>query len=328
MLVEIVDDDLRIAVALQLDDDARVFVRLIADRGDVAENFFVHQLGDPLDQRGAIHVVRNLGDDDLLLAALDFLDAGFAAHLHAAAAGLEILLDAVEAADRAAGREIRPLHMLHQLLERDVRIVDLRANAVDDFAEIVRRHVRRHADGDAGAAVDEQIRKRRGENGRLGPRFVVVRNEIDRVLVHVGHERGAEMRHARLGVTHRRRRIAFDRTEIALAVDQPSRASPTAAPCGRASDKSPLRRADDSYRWCRRKSSRTYDACRPGKERQIVHRVKNAALRWLQSVARIRQRARNDDRHRVIEERPRYFVGDIDRINFFVRVVHQMKLSI
>ena len=170
-----------------------------------------------------------------------------------------------DAADRAAGREIRPLHVLHQLLERDVRIVDLRADAVDDFAEVVRRHVRRHADGDAGAAVDEQIRKRGGKNGRLGPRLVVVRDEIDRVLVHVGHERRAEMRHARLGVTHRRRRIAFDRTEIALAIDQASRASPTAAPCGRASGKSPLRRAGDSYRWCHRRSSRTYDAAGPGK---------------------------------------------------------------
>ena len=110
--------------------------------------------------------------------------------------------------------------MLHQLVERDVRIVDLRADAVDDFAQIVRRHVGRHADGDAGAAVDEQIRKGGRENGRLGPRLVVVRDEIDRVLVHVGHERGAEMRHARFGVTHGRRRIAFDRAEVALAIDE------------------------------------------------------------------------------------------------------------
>ena len=62
--------------------------------------------------------------------------------------------------------------------------------------------------------------KCRRENRRLGPRLVIVRHEIDRVLLHVGHERGAEMRHARLGVTHRRRRIAFDRTEVALTVDQ------------------------------------------------------------------------------------------------------------
>ena len=153
-------------------------------------------------------------------------------------------------------------------------------------------------------------------------RLVVVRDKFDRVLVHVGHERGAEMRHARFGVTHGRRRIAFDRTEVALAFDQAFRAWPTAAPCGRESDKSRLRRAGDNYRWCRRKSSRTLRCCRPGKEREIVHRVEDAALRWLQPVPRIRQRARNNHRHRVIEERSRYFLGDIDRLYFFVGVIH------
>ena len=122
--------------------------------------------------------------------------------------------------DGAAGREIRPLHELHQLVERDVRVVDLRADAVDDFAQVVRRHVGRHADGDAGAAVDEQIWKGGRENGRLSSRLVVVRDEIDRVLVHVVHQRGAEMGHARFGVTHGRWRIAFDRTEVALAIDE------------------------------------------------------------------------------------------------------------
>ena len=57
-------------VALQLDDHARVFVRLIANRGDVGQHFFVDQIGDALDQRRAIHVVGNLRDDDLLAIAL------------------------------------------------------------------------------------------------------------------------------------------------------------------------------------------------------------------------------------------------------------------
>ena len=70
VFVKVVDDDLGIAVALQFDDDARVFVGLVADRGDIGEHFFVHQFRDPLDQRGAIDVVRNFGDDDLLSCRL------------------------------------------------------------------------------------------------------------------------------------------------------------------------------------------------------------------------------------------------------------------
>ena len=104
-------------VALELDHDARVLVRLVANRGDVGQDLFVHELRDALDQRRAIHVVGNFRDDDLFAIALEFLDARFAAHLHAAAAGLEILFDACDAADRAAGREIRAFHVLHQALD-------------------------------------------------------------------------------------------------------------------------------------------------------------------------------------------------------------------
>jgi len=86
----------------------------------------------------------------------------------------------------------------------------LRTDAVDDFTEIMRRNIRRHADSDASAAVHEQVRECRRKNRGLGPCLVIVRHEIDRVLLHVGHERRAEMRHPRFGVTHRRGRIAFD----------------------------------------------------------------------------------------------------------------------
>ncbi len=104
---------------------------------------------------------------------------------------------------------------------RDIRVVNLRADAVNHFTEIVRRDIGGHADGDARAAVDEQIGKRGGKNDRLGAGLVVIRNEIHRVLVHVLHQRGAEVRHARLGVTHGRGRIAFHGAEVALAIHEP-----------------------------------------------------------------------------------------------------------
>ena len=296
----------------------------IAD--DVGEHLLVHQIGDALDQRRAIHVVGNLGDDDLLAIALQLFHAGLAAHFHAAAAGLEILLDARQPEDRAAGREIRALHVLHQILERDVRIVDLRADAVDHFAEIVRRHVGGHADRDAGAAIDEQIRERGREDRRLGAGLVVVRDKVDRVLVHVGHERGAEMRHARLGVTHGRRRIAFDRTEVSLAIDE------------RFAHRPGLGHVDErgvNHRLAVRVIVTARVTANLGalpvlpvrEEREIVHRIEDAALRRLQPIARIRQRARDDDRHRVIEERPRHFLGDVDQLDFFVRVIHKNKMA-
>ena len=105
---------------------------------------------------------------------------------------------------------------------------------------------------------------KRRENGRFGRRFVVVRNEIDRILVHVLHERRAEMRQARFGITHGRRRIAFDGTEIALAIDQPFAHRPGLGHVNerRINDRFAVRMVVTA--WCRRRSWRTYDACRFG----------------------------------------------------------------
>ena len=183
--------------------------------------------------------------------------------------------------------------MLHQLVQGDIGIVDLRADSVDDFAQIVRRNVSGHADGDAGSAIDEQVRKCCRENRRLGARFVVIRHEIDRVLIHVGHQRRAEMGHARFGVAHRRWRIAFDGSEIPLAVDQPFAHRPR------------LRHVDKrrvNHRFAVRMivtAGVAADLCAftmlpPWEKRQVVHRVENSPLRRFESVARIRQRARND----------------------------------
>src|SRR5438477_3610864 len=157
MLVKIVDDDLGIAVPLQFDHHACVFVGLIANRADIGEHLAVYEIGNAFNQGGPVHVVRNFGDNDLLAATLDFFHAGLAPNLHAAATCLEILPNAAHAADGAAGREIRAFYVLHQLIERDFRIVDLRTDAVDHFNEIVRRHVGGHTDSDAGAAIDQQI---------------------------------------------------------------------------------------------------------------------------------------------------------------------------
>src|SRR5208283_3332221 len=104
-----------------------------------------------LDEHRAVDVVGNFRDDDLFLATLELFDANLAANLDAAAARREIFLDDVQPAHHATGGEVRAFDEFHQALDRDVRVVNLRADAVNDFAQIVRRHVCGHADGDARA---------------------------------------------------------------------------------------------------------------------------------------------------------------------------------
>ena len=52
-----------------------------------------------------------------------------------------------------------------------------------------------------------------------------------------------------------------------------------------------------------------------GLQPHLLHGVENAAMHRLQSVANIRQRAANDDGHRVVEIRPPHFFFNIDRLN-------------
>ena len=130
------------------------------------------------------------------------------------------LLDAARAVDDAGRGEVRTRDMLHQVLDAQVRVVDQRNAAVDHLGQVVRRDVGRHADGDAGGAVDQQIRDPGRQDRRFGLLLVVVGDEVDRFLVEIGEQFVRDLRHAHFGIAHGRRRVAVDRTEVALAVDQ------------------------------------------------------------------------------------------------------------
>ena len=95
--------------------------------------------------------------------------------------------------------EVGALHELHQVVGRGVGVVDQVDGGVDDLAQVVGRDVGGHADGDALAAVDQQVGEAAGENGRLAELTRVVVDEVDGVLVdavehHVGQRRQAGTR--------------------------------------------------------------------------------------------------------------------------------------
>ena len=222
LLVEVVQHDIGRLAALDLDEDAHaVLVGLVAQFGDAFELLLLDQFGDFLDQSGLVHLVRQLGDDDRFAAVrLVDLDRGACAHQHAPAASVVRRVDSGSAVDDAGGRKIRTGNVPHQPIDADLGIVDQRDHGVDNLRQVVRRDIGRHADRDAGRTVDQQVRKARRHHRRLHLLLVVVRLEIDGVLVDVGHQLMGELRHARFGVTHRGGGVAIDRTEVALSVHQ------------------------------------------------------------------------------------------------------------
>ena len=318
---------MRVGVALELDEDAHaVAVGLVAQVADALDPLVLDQLGDLLEQARLVDLVRQLGDDDRRPVALDLLERDLGAHHDPAAAVGVHLADGVdrlplagqrvalplEAEDRPPGREVRALDELAQVVRGQVRVVDERDRRVDDLAEVVRRDVGRHADRDPRAAVDEQVRELGRQDRRLLLRAVVVVDEVDGVLVDVGEHLAGDRGQARLGVAHRGRRVAVDRAEVALAVDQ------------RVAHREVLGQADQ--RVVQRQvavrvvlahhlaDDRGALAVRAGgRQAHLAHRVEDPAMDRLEAVADVGQGARHDDAHRVVEVADPHLVLDADR---------------
>src|SRR5262249_49075283 len=156
--IELVQDDLREDVLLQLDDDAQALaIALVAHLGDALDALVLDALGDLRDEARLVDLVGDLGDDDLLAVALErLLLRRFAAHRDRAATELVSLFDTDLAVDDAARRKVWSGHHEHELVDGEGRVFDERDRRVDDLADVVRRDVRRHAYGNAARAVHEQ----------------------------------------------------------------------------------------------------------------------------------------------------------------------------
>ena len=222
--------------------------------------------------------------------------------------------DALAAENDAAGRKIRARHDRDQIVDRQRRIVDQRQAGVDHFAEVMRRDVGRHADGDAAGAIDQQIGKARRQHQRLVLGIVVVRLEIDGVLVDVAQQLHRRLGEPAFGVAVGRGVIAVDRAEIALAVDQRQAHGKILhhAHQGVVDRLVAMRMvfahdvADDVG---------AFDVFLVRRVAVLVHRIEDAAMHRLEPVAHVGQRAGHDHAHGVIEVAFLHLLGDRHRAN-------------
>ena len=262
----------------------------------------MHHLGDLLDQLRLVDHIGNLGHDDAVAVAGHLLDLALGAHDDPAAALVIGVVDAAPAENDAAGREIRPLDVLHQVVHGAVRVVQHADHAVDDLAQIVRRNVGRHADRNARRTVDQQVRKARRHDRRLHERLIEVRVEVDGLLFDVAHHLHRQLGQPRLGIAHCGRAVAVHGAKVSLPIDeQVARGEILRKANHRIVDGAVAVRvvfaehvADDARRFAERLVRR---------DAQLVHGVENPAMHGFQSVAHIRKRAADDDRHRIGDKR-------------------------
>jgi len=255
------------------------------------------------------------------LALADLLEMRARAHHHAAAPGAVALVRAGEAVDDAGGGEIRRRHELDDFLDGAMRAREHVQAGADHLGQVVRRDVGRHAHGDAGGAVHEQVRDTRGQHRRLELLAVVVRPEVDRLAFDVGEQLRGELLEAAFRIAVGRRRVAVDRAEVALPVDQ------------RVAHGEVLRHAHQRLVG-RRVAVRVVLAQHlPDDARalhvgavpdvvRLVHRVQHPAVHRLQAVPDVRQRTPHDHAHRVIEVRAPHLLLEADREDFFSEGFH------
>ena len=221
------------------------------------------------------------------------------------------------AEDVSAGGEVGAEDVLQTQFEVGTRLVlgfvDERDAGVDDFGEVVRRDVGGHADGDAGAAVDEEVGDAGGKDGGFERGLVVVGGEVDGVGVDVCEHLAGDAGEARLGVTHGGGRIAIDGAEVALAIDHGIAQAEV------------LREADHGV---------VDGGVAVGMivahdvaddlgglgvllvelQAHLRHAVEDAAMDGLEAVADVGQGAADDDRHGVVEIAAPHLVLDVDGV--------------
>ena len=171
---------------------------------------------------------------------------------------------------------------------------------VDHFAQVVRRNVRRHADGDALRAVDQQVREPRRQHRGLLELEGVVRFEVDGVLVDAGQHFVGQQRQTTLGVSGGGRR-KVGRAEVAVEVDQRlAQREGLRHAHERVVDRRVAVRVELTHDFTRDSGALHAGTVRP--RTHVVHAVEDPAVDRLEAVARVGQGPRHDDRHRVVEE--------------------------
>src|SRR3989344_1531738 len=155
VLEELVEHLLWVGILLEFDDDTDAFaVGLVADIRNTLDDLVVHKLCHLLDHRGLIHLVRDLGDADLVPSALVLFDFRLPAHDHRPPPGQVCLCNGSDIVHDAPRGEVRPLHVLEEVIHRGLGSVYHMHGGIHHLAEVVRRDVRGHAHGNTHRAYD------------------------------------------------------------------------------------------------------------------------------------------------------------------------------
>ncbi len=165
--------------------------------------------------------------------------------IYLAATGTVSFFNTATTVNDCRRREVRPRDVFHQPFNADVFIIDIRQTTVDDFRKVLRRDVV----AIPTAIPEEPFTSRLGfgcmTSGIFPCRHNYQRNRPS--LFEIGHQFMGNFRQTDFRITHCRRRVAVDGTEVTLTVYQHV-TQRMAAPYGRSCHKPPSHHGDGIYR--------------------------------------------------------------------------------
>ncbi len=316
VLVEVVQHDVGVGVALQGDDEPRDpagrVVLHVADPGEVARLDGVRDLHLDTGHRG---LIGDLRDDDLVRPRARLCDLGHGAHLHRAPARPVGVDQAGSPEDEGSCGKVGALYEAHELVGGGLGVLEEVQRRLDDLAEVVGRDVRRHADGDALGTVHQQVREPGRQDDGLNLVAVVVGNEVDGALVDPVEQGERKRGQPALRVPHGGRPgIGSRSAEVAVPVDE---RVPQAEILGHAGegvvDRHVAVRMEAAHDIAHHLGALGVRTIRP--EPGVGHPVEDATVHRLQAVPHVGKRSRHDDGHRVLEEGALHLLLDLDRLD-------------
>ncbi len=313
-----IQNDLRVRVALDLDDNAHTgAVGLVANVGNALQLLVVDLIGHVFDEHPLVDLIGQLGDDDADAVLAELLELRAGAENELAAAGGVGGADTRAAHDDAPCREVGACDVGHQIGEGGLRIVEHADAGVDDLGEVMGRDIGRHTDGDTGRAVDEQVREAAGQDARLLAGLVEVGVPIDGVLINVAQHFVGEPGHTSLGIAVGRRRVAIDGAEVAVPVHEHIAHGEVL----RETDEGVVNGGVAVGMVAAEHVANAGGGFFEGfvvRQAVLIHGVEDAAVDGLQTVAHIGQGAANDDGHGVLDVGGRHFMHELARDDLLV----------
>ncbi|CDE30354.1 val start codon [Ruminococcus sp. CAG:403] len=217
---ELVADDFRIGILFQFDDNPHAFsAGFILNVIDAVNSLVLDQFGNMLNHPCLVYHIWNFGHDDGV-SAVQLLQFGLSTQGNSGTSGGICCPDAGTSHDNTASREVRALNPLHHFIKRTVRILNQQVQTVNDFAQIVRRNVCCHTNGNAHGTVDQQVWIPGRQNRRFLQTVVIVGDKRNGILIDVRQHFGCNFGHSGFGITVSSRRVAVYGTKVTLSVHQ------------------------------------------------------------------------------------------------------------